>query len=148
MKIQIAFLLSLISLLSCTYDAANDPPIERNDMSACHFQLGYDKAETRTALIGKWDLNFLGCYSTPGDAAYVPPGEFVVEFFEDSTLVITEHGIITDTSKWDLIDGISGVFWLKSPGNFQLPGYIQFCDDYLEFNAAPVHACDKFFRKL
>ena len=146
-KSSLFYLLSIVVLISCQ-DKIQEPPIIQSDMFACHRTLEWDEIKTRDALIGIWDLEFIGCYFYDPYTAYVIDMGISIEFMPDSTLIVRLKDSITQVSVWQIVDGDGDLFELdEEPFVQQLGGRIWFCDNRVEFNESYRDICDHWFVK-
>ncbi len=117
-------------------------------MIECHRTTTWDSLAIHVKLIGKWDWEYIGCYSKPEGGNYKDFKGLLVEFKSDNTLEVKENGQTTQTSTWEIVDLNDGYFALKvKPIVLQIPGRILFCDERVLFSDSFTDGCNNYFTR-
>lgn len=136
-----------IILLGC--NKGEKPPIDQEDMWACHHETAWDSLQTNNTLIGEWEWEYIGCYWNPEDANCDEFKGLTIEFNPDNTLNVKQNGQITQTSSWKVVDGDIGVFKIDvNPYVNQVNGSILFCNNRIEFYDSYIDGCDNYFKRI
>jgi hypothetical protein len=147
--LQIAFCTFGFSVfLSCMYNFSdNFPPIVNVNYRECHNQITWDEARIREALTGQWLLEYRACVSPEGTGPLADQ-QIGVEFHQDSTLDLFEHGQLIQISTWVVVGDTTNYFSIEtSPTVSILYGGMYICDDLMQCYAAGEDICNHYFRR-
>ena len=149
----INYCLALTGILcfnSCNKNEGDRIPINQAAMFECHDKKQWNKTSVTNALIGKWQWIYSESYWAPGNGKNTESRNIVIEFFNDSTMILTENGILNGGANW--IVGISDVesygIGLDTAITKLVRGRIFFCDDLVEFNESYIDRSDNYFRRI
>jgi hypothetical protein len=124
------------------------PPIALDSMLLCYGQTSWDSTSITNALVGKWLWEYIKCYSNPENANNEDFKSLSIEFKLNNTLEVTENGLLTQTSSWNVVRLNDGYFMLLvTPIVLQLPGKVIFCGNRVLFYDSYVDGCDNYFKK-
>ena len=125
-------------------------PINQAVMFDCHHKQQWTETSVTNALIGKWQWIYSESYWAPGDGKNTESRNIILEFFSDSTMILTEDGILNGEAKW--IVGIKDVdsygIGLDTAITELVRGRIFFCGDLVEFNESYIDGSDNYFRRI
>jgi hypothetical protein len=145
--ITLIFTISML-LFACDNDENLPPPDPCEAMWDCHHQMVWDSLNTKDALIGEWEWEYISCFWSPENANNEQFDGLTVEFKADNTLEVKENGQITQTSNWKVVKGRFIPFTLDvDPTVFQLLGIIVLCNGRVEFSDSYRDGCDNCFRR-
>lgn len=124
-------------------------PVEIQEVADCYKETDWNANDVHDALIGKWELQFGGLYSTD---VPTPPdeqnGKFV-EFNSDSLFVYDDEWTLIDSSHWEVVVGDAPLFELELTKYISgLRGRILICDDVVIFNNSYISGTDSFFQRF
>lgn len=144
MKLKILSVwLIAFTIISCTYDVANLPPLTQTEMFDCHQLMIWDEGKIRNSLLGTWSLEYVKCESS---GAFIQD-DITIEFKSDSTFMRTENGIVTQNTHWSLLSSHGYYSILPNPHVSQLYGIVFICDNRMGIFASHFDLCDQFFVK-
>jgi hypothetical protein len=140
------FVLMSISLLSCKKE---DPSInipDQEKMWDCHHQNDWNSSKIINAFSGKWKWVFTQNYWQPITGRNTENENIEIEFVNDSVLNIIQNGIISISTKWEIVPVDGDLFGLSSDSSISfLYGRILICGNTLEFNNTYLDGDDNYF---
>lgn len=154
-RIAALLLLAFTCFMACLKNNTNNivvqqqkPPIAIDSILRCYSKTSWDSTTIRTALIGKWQWEFIQCFWQPEKANSEDFKTLVIEFKMNDSLTVYMGNQITQTTSWRVTKQFDG-FYKLSTGAFvpQLPGNILLCGNRVVFYDSYVDGCDNFFKK-
>ncbi|MBK8699237.1 MAG: hypothetical protein IPN29_06690 [Saprospiraceae bacterium] len=145
---KILIFLCLVFVLSCVKNEPDIPhqPITLGIFTECNFVPAHDTTYIHNHLIGKWKWYYIRCFWFPEKANGSEFKGLYLEFKADNTLVVSQNGVVTQTSSWKIEDLHAGYYGIDTqPLMYLTPGIIAFCENELAFLDSYVDGCDNYF---
>jgi hypothetical protein len=148
-KISFALIIAFVLLkIACTQDDLQNIPISQTQIWNCYQSKTWTKDKVFNLLVGRWQWVYSENYSE-GTGNSTKSENMIVEFFTDSTLLVTVNNRLGDTTKWIIVPKDGDLFGLQSDSSInQLQGRILNCGDVLEFNNSYIDGIDNYFERL
>ena len=150
MKNLFLVLTLILFCISCDKEDIYERPMSQTDIWNCYNDSEWSDVKIRDALIGKWKWTYSQNYWAQNEGWNTEKENTVIEFFNDSTLQISENGELIGTTNWTVNpkDGELYGLELDSTLTTLLYGRILICGETLEFNNSYIDGIDNYFNKI
>jgi hypothetical protein len=148
-KTYFPILMAFILLnFGCTQDDLQTKPISQVQIWNCYQSKTWNEDKVFELLVGRWQWVYSENYSE-GTGNSTVNENMIVEFFSDSTLLVSVNNRMGDTTKWMVVPKDGKLFGVKSDSSVtQLQGRILNCGDVLEFNNSYIDGIDNYFERI
>ena len=134
--------------IGCSKDELREKPISQVQIWKCYKSKTWDENKIFDLLVGKWKWIYSESYSD-GIGTSTENENMIVEFFSDSTLLVSVNNRTRDTIKWIVVPKDGDLFGVKCDSSIaQLQGRILNCGDILEFNNSYIDGVDNYFERM
>jgi hypothetical protein len=137
-------LLSMLAIALLPACQKERPPSLSN-MNDCHEPASWTAENTFQHLLGEWEWRRL---EQRRNQSVAIPGDDILHlhFLPDSTLLVIEDGITTQTSSWQVVAEDGDYFGVEAdPPVEQIRGRILFCEEWVMFNESYLDGWDSYF---
>jgi len=148
-KIFFALLIIFLVLkIGCTKDGLQTKPISQVQIWNCYQSKTWSEDKVFELLVGRWQWVYSEDY-LEGIGNSTINENMIVEFFTDSTMLVSVNNRLGDTTNWIIVQKDGDLFGIKSDSTVtQLQGRILNCGDVLEFNNSYIDGIDNYFERI
>lgn len=147
MKNLFLVLVLILFCISCDKEDISEKPMSQTDIWNCYNDSEWSEVKVKDAIIGKWEWIYSENYWVYNEGWNTEKENIIIEFFNDSSLQISENGKIIGTTNWTIKPKNGELYGLELDSLITtlLYGRILICGETLECNNSYIDGSDNYF---